>query len=52
MVVVAGNIEGKTREGTVGRLNWDEGTGVGVGQMEEILKGARSVFGVRARRRL
>ena len=46
------NMEGERREGTVGRLIWDEGTGVGVGQMEEIRKGARSVFGVRTRRRL
>ena len=48
----SGNMEGESREGTVGRLNWDKGTGVGVGQMEEIRKGARSVFGVRTRRRL
>ena len=36
----------------MGRLNWEEGIGVGVGQMEEIWKGARAVVGVRLRRRL
>ena len=51
-VAESGNMEGQSRGGTVGRLNWDEGIGVGVGQMEEIRKGARSVFGVRLRRRL
>ena len=29
-----GNIEGEIREGTVGRVNWDQRMGVGVGQME------------------
>ena len=31
-LAVMGNIEGETRAGTVGRLNWDEGMGVGWGR--------------------
>ena len=34
--LAVGNVKGETRESTVGRVNWDEGMGVGVGQREEI----------------
>ena len=51
-VAESGNMEGERRGGTVGRWSWDEGIGVGVGQMEVVRKGARSVLGVRLRRRL
>ena len=50
--LAVGNREGVGREGTVGRMNCDEGMGVGVGQIEEIRKGARSVLGVSERRML
>ena len=51
-VAESGNMEWESRGGSVGRLSWEEGIEVGVGQMEEIWRGARTVFGVRLRRRL
>ena len=51
-VAESGNMEWESKGGSVGRLSWEEGIGVGVGQMKKICEGARVMVGVRLRRRL
>ena len=44
-VAKSGNMEWERKGGSVGRLSWEEGIGVGVGQMKEICEGARVMVG-------
>ena len=51
-VAGSGNMVWGRKGGSVGRLGWEEGIGVGVGQMKEICEGARFIIGGRLRRML